>query len=199
MTAELLSLLPSRRGHFLLESGYHAQLWFDLDALFTSPSDIAPLITRLATLLAAHRPTAICGPLLGGAFLAQAIANELDMNFYYSALANERNSNGLFSARYELPLELQKRVRGERVALVDDVISAGSSVRASATALATAGASIVTIGALIVLGTKAAEHFDSIGVPTEALERRNFEAWTPETCPSCLHNEPLKDPVSGQG
>ena len=77
MTAEaidVLDALPARRGHFALESGYHTDLWLTLDALFVDPVAIAPLVAALAGRLRAHAPTAVCGPLLGGAFLAQAIA-----------------------------------------------------------------------------------------------------------------------------
>jgi hypothetical protein len=33
---------PVREGPFLLESGYHANLWLDLDALFINPCALAP-------------------------------------------------------------------------------------------------------------------------------------------------------------
>ena len=54
----------SRNGHFLLESGYHSDTWFDLDALFVDPAAIAPQVDALAELLRPHYVSAICGPLL---------------------------------------------------------------------------------------------------------------------------------------
>jgi len=196
MTDDILSVLPVRSGHFLLESGYHAELWFSLDALFRSPRELAPLISTLAERLAPYRPDAICGPLLGGAFLAQALAIELDVHFYYSAPAARLTSGHLFSASYELPFELQKSACGERVALVDDVISAGSSVRATANALAMAKCFLVSVGTLVLLGTRAEEHFRNVSVPIETLQRCDFETWAPDKCPACLRNELLEDPVS---
>ena len=74
MTDDMLKALPARRGHFLLESGYHTDLWFTLDALFVAPKDIAPRVVALAELLRPYSISAVCGPLLGGAFLAQAVA-----------------------------------------------------------------------------------------------------------------------------
>lgn len=198
MTVDILSALPVRRGHFLLESGYHAELWFTLEALFASPRELAPLVDALARRLAPYRPTAICGPLLGGAFLAQALAIELDVNFYYSEPEANPSANGLFGATYELPAELRRQARNERVALVDDVISAGSSVRATAAALATAEALIVAVGALVLLGTKATDHFAETGIPIEVLERRDFETWAPDNCPLCRKGTPLGDPISGR-
>ena len=194
MTADLLSLLPVRRGHFLLESGYHAELWFNLDALFLSPRTSAPLVARLAERLARYNPTAVCGPLLGGAFLAQAIETELDLHFYYSRPSLSGNCNGLFTAKYELPGELPGHARGERFAIVDDVISAGSSVRATAAAITNAGGSIVSVGSLVLLGEKAQDYFSGMDILVEALEHREFQTWPPDECPLCGRGDPLEDP-----
>lgn len=194
MTDDLLSLLPVRRGHFLLESGYHAELWFNLDSLFISPHTSAPLVVRLAERLERYDPTAVCGPLLGGAFLAQAIATELDLHFYYSRPTLPENSNSLFSAKYELPGELLRHARDERFAIVDDVISAGSSVRATAAAITNAGGSVVTVGALVLLGEKAEHYFSSMDISIEALEQHEFQTWHPDECPLCRRGDALEDP-----
>jgi len=54
VTLDLLELLPSRRGHFLLESGHHGDLWLELDALFHQLARLAPLIAMLGDRIAAH-------------------------------------------------------------------------------------------------------------------------------------------------
>jgi orotate phosphoribosyltransferase len=77
----LLDSLPIRCGHFLLESGYHTDLWSELDALFLTPGALALHVERLAALLRPSAVSAICGPLLGGAFLAQALATHLGVRF----------------------------------------------------------------------------------------------------------------------
>ena len=79
---EILGALPTRRGHFLLESGYHTDLWISLDGLFRDPTALAPRIASLAGLIRPHGISAVCGPLLGGAFLAQALAIGLGVRFY---------------------------------------------------------------------------------------------------------------------
>ena len=69
MNGNILKGLPAREGYFLLESGYHTDVWLTLDALFVSPRDLAPLVSALAARLRPHGVSAVCGPLLSGAFL----------------------------------------------------------------------------------------------------------------------------------
>lgn len=196
MTGDILSQMSVRRGHFLLESGFHADLWFNLDSLFISPRDTASLVTVLAQRLVRHSPTAICGPMLGGAFLAQAIATELGLRFYYTLPTVVSNTGKLFTARYNLPTDLKQRAQGERFAIVDDVISAGSSVRATANALDDAGGNVVVLGTLALLGTKASDHFASRGIELEALTQREFVTWPTAECPMCARGETLINPNS---
>lgn len=184
-----------RRGHFLLESGYHTDLWLTLDALFVSPAAIAPQVAALAALLLPHTPTAVCGPLLGGAFLAQALAAHMGVRFYFSQPMAAAAAGGLFAARYELPLALCQRVADERIALVDDVISAGSSVRATTAALTAAGATTVAVGSLLRLGSQAEEHFAALNVPMVALSKQAFHLWQPAECPLCRAGRPLETPA----
>lgn len=194
MTTDLLAGLPARRGHFLLESGYHTDTWLTLDELFVDPASVRPLVEDLANRLRPHAPEAVCGPLLGGAFLAQAIATRLDAFFYYTEPALSPAGDALFTAGYRLPRGSRRRVRGQSVAVVDDVVSAGSSVRATVAALAEAGATTVVIGALAVLGDLALDHFSTSGVPIETLQHRSLDLWTPAECPACRSGRPLEDP-----
>lgn len=86
---------------------------------------------------------------------------------------------------------------GERVALVDDVISAGSSVRATGAALAAAGATTVVVGSLLVLDKQAVDHFAARGVPVVALAHQPVNLWLPNACPLCAEGMPLEDPTQG--
>jgi orotate phosphoribosyltransferase len=194
MTGDVLDALPARRGHFLLESGYHTDLWLTLDGMFADTRALAPLVADLATRLRPHAPAAVCGPLLGGAFLAQAVATVLGVGFYFTEPDPAPAGPGLFRAKYRLPDELRRRAGGERVAVVDDVISAGSSVRATADALSAAGASTVAVGALLLLGGAAEAHFTEQGVPVEAVGRSSFSLWKPDECPLCRAGVALEDP-----
>jgi len=195
MNANIIDALPARAGHFRLESGYHTDVWLTLDALFVNPRETAPLITALADRIGPHHVTAICGSLVGGAFLAQALALELGTEFYFSEPVPSNGGAQMFSAEYRLPGALRSRIRGHRVALIDDVISAGSSVRATAVALAEAGASIAVVGALFLLGRIGLDHFADRSIPVESLGQREFTLWDPSSCPLCAAAVPLEDPL----
>ena len=196
MTEDILASLPARRGHFLLESGYHTDLWFNLDALFVAPSDLAPQIATLSELLRPYSISAVCGPLLGGAFLAHAVASHMGLRFYYTQQVPAKTAGPLFAAEYELPPQLRRQVANERIAIVDDVISAGSSVRATAEDLITARAQTVVVGTLLVLGNQAVDHFAAQGIPLVALARQNFNLWAPAECPLCRAGASLEDPTT---
>jgi orotate phosphoribosyltransferase len=195
----VLDALPAREGHFLLESGYHTNVWLTLDAVFVDPVRVAPMIAVLADRLERHEISAVCGPLLGGAFLAQQLATALDIEFYYAVPDGLPVQAGLFQAHYRLPSELRRRIRGQRVAIVDEAISAGSSVRATMTAVTDAGASTVAIGTLLMLGQTALDHFGALKIPVEALERRGLPTWAPDECPICREGVALEDPRGEAG
>ena len=198
MTADLIKSLPARRGHFLLESGYHTDFWFTLDALFVEPREIADQVAGLAELLRPYEVTAVCGPLLGGAFLAHAVAAHMGVRFFYTQpeLPPVTSEGELFVARYRLPTELRRRISKERVAIVDDFISAGSSVRATAAELKQAGATTVVVGSMMLLGNQAAEYFAERTVPVVSVAKQEFNLWSPGECPLCRSGTPLENPVT---
>ncbi|MFN2510319.1 MAG: phosphoribosyltransferase family protein [Pyrinomonadaceae bacterium] len=199
MTDDVLISLPARRGHFLLESGYHTDLWFNLDALFITPNDLTLQITTLSDLFRSYSISAVCGPLLGGAFLAHAVATQMGLRFYYTQQVPTKSGGPLFAAEYQLPPELRRQVGKERIAIVDDVVSAGSSVRATAAALTAAGAQTVVVGTLLVLGNQAIDYFATRGIPLVALVRQDFNLWAPDNCQLCRSGASLENPVKFSG
>jgi orotate phosphoribosyltransferase len=136
---------------------------------------------------------AVCGPLLGGAFLAQLVAQALDVEFAYTERVEPEKERGLFEVRYRLPHALHSRLRGRRVAMVDDVMSAGSALRGTHAELQAHGAVPVAAGALLVLGEVGAAFFRQRGIPVEAAARDAFELWPPTECPLCAAGTPLDD------
>lgn len=176
---------PVQRGHFVLESGLHTNAWLELDALFLDPAILEPQLDILADRLRPYAITAVCGPLVGGAFVAQSIATRLNVRFYFTARDAERSSSELFSAIYRLPASVRPHAARERFAVVDDAISAGSSTRATIDELNSHGAQTVVVGALLLLGDRGERYFLERSIPVVAAEREALSLWEPHRCPLC--------------
>jgi orotate phosphoribosyltransferase len=189
---DVLSAVPARKGHFRLESGYHTDVWLTLDALFTDQAAIAPEVDALAARLRAYPLTGVCGPFVGGAFLAQALAARLGLKFFYTQASPDVPQSGMFKAAYRLTPELRRLAAGHRLAVVDEAISAGSSVRATIAEATDAGATVVVVAALLALGETGVAHFAAAGLPLETLDRRPLVMWTPDDCPLCQSGLPLE-------
>jgi orotate phosphoribosyltransferase len=188
-----LALVSGRRGHFRLESGHHGGLWLDLDPLFADAPRIEPFVQALVERVEAYDVSIVCGPLVGGAFLALLIAQTLGVEFAYTERFVPPSRDGLYQVEYRLPAGRASLVRGKRVAMVDDVMSAGSALRGTFRALAAQGAEPVAAGALMVLGDRGAKWFAEQGVVVEAVARDDYDMWTPAECPLCRTGVPLED------
>lgn len=195
MQQELMNLLAARNGHFRYESGYHSDLWLDLDPLYVRPRVIQPFAVALAHKLARHNITAVCGALVGGAFVAQIVAAELDVEFYYTERFAHPERDGLYPVEYRLPAGLRDMIRGQDVAILDDVISAGSAVRGTLVDLQACGARSVVVGALLVLGDSAPDFFAEQNIPLESFAARPSHLWAPGDCPLCQARVPVEDPT----
>ena len=184
-------LLPARRGHFPLESGHHGELWLDLELLFVRPARLQPLAQELARALSKEAIEAVCGPLVEGAFLATMVAVALDVPFTYSERQVGRRE-GLFPVDYPLPRALPPHLAGRRVAVVNDVINAGSAVRGTLRSLRACGARPVAIATLAVLGEAAGQLADAEAVSLHTLARLPNRLWWPADCPLCAARVPLE-------
>ncbi|HEX8228133.1 MAG TPA: orotate phosphoribosyltransferase [Chloroflexia bacterium] len=197
MEQELLKLLSARKGHFRLESGYHGGLWLDLDPLFVMPGRIQPFVEALAERLKQHNIKAVCGPMIGGAFLAQSVASLLDIEFYYAQRFVPAVRDTLYPVEYRIPAGVGDMVRGKAVAVVDDAISAGSAVRGTLAALEANGARPVAMGALLVLGTQAEQFCRERGLALEYVAQVPYEVWLPGECPMCAAGVEVEDMGAG--
>jgi orotate phosphoribosyltransferase len=193
MQQEFLNLLSAREGHFRYESGYHSNLWLDLDLLFLRPNLIRPFVAELAKKVAHYQVAAVCGPLVGGALLAQMVAAELDVEFYYTERFVRPQTDSLYPVEYRLPAGLRRPIHGKDVLILDDVISAGSAVRGTLDDLQTCGIRSVVIGALLVLGSSSPNFFAERNIPLESIAAQPSHLWLPSECPLCQAQMPLED------
>ncbi len=186
-----MELVAGRTGHFAMESGLHSALWLDLDALFVSPARVEPFIAALVDMLHSLGADVVCGPMVGGAFLAQRIAQLIDAEFWFTEPATPVAGDGLYRARYRLPKAFASRASHPRVVLVDDVMSAGSSLRATHAELC-GRSDIIAVGSLMQLGTIGAGFFAERGIPVKAVVQQPFDIWSPAECPLCAAGTPLE-------
>jgi orotate phosphoribosyltransferase len=193
---DFIALVSASEGHFRLESGYHTDLWLDLDTLFASPRRTAPWVAQLAAALGPYNVSAVCGAMVGGALLGLSLAAALDIEFCFARQISGApdETTAIFSTRYGVPPAFAHRLRGARVAVVDDVMSAGSAMRGTYQALRDQGADPAVVGALAVLGSIGDDFFVSRGVPVEAVVRHPFRAWPPVKCPLCAAGVALTKP-----
>jgi orotate phosphoribosyltransferase len=192
MHEEIVRLLAARKGHFRLESGHHGDLWLEIPRLYLRPGRLRGFAAALARRLAAHGVEGVCGPLVEGAFLAHRVAEELDVEFYFAEQFVRPRGDGLYPVGYRIPDALRGSARGKGVAVVDDVINAGSAVRGAFADLQACGARPVALGALLVLGPPASAFAAEAAVPLESLAYLPSALWEPSACPLCAAGAPLE-------
>jgi len=188
----LRDALAASRGHFLYESGHHGDLWLDLDALFVDAWRARGWAAALAGQAAVCRPELVCGPLIGGAFLAQLMAAEFGAGFLFAErLVSE---GGL--VRYRIPGPMREAVSGRRVLLVDDAVNAGSALSSTLADLLGCGAKLAGLASLLTLGDAATHLAEEHGVPFFTLAWLERGLWAPEACPLCRAGVPLTGHVT---
>jgi orotate phosphoribosyltransferase len=191
---DVAALIPTRGGHFVVESGHHSPAWIDLERLFLRPATIRPFAVELSGRLERHEIDVVCGPLVEGAFVALAVAEHLAVPFTYAERFEEGEPGSLFPVRYRLPAALRDVVVGRRVAIVNDVVSAGSAVKGTHADLVEHGANPVVIATLAVLGDSAARFAAESGIELDALHRAEATIWEPAACPLCWQGVPIDAP-----
>lgn len=184
----LAALANPQAGHFDLGTGYHGDLWLDLDALFLRPALLRGPVDWLANQFGRHRIDAVSGPAEGGAFLAQAVAERLGTAF----LPAYRDS-GKRAAGYRLAT-VTGGISRWRVAITDDAVNAGTAVRACAAQLRSQAAEPVAVGALLALGPAAPAVARELSVPFYPVDTMTSQAWPADQCPLCASGTPVTRP-----
>ncbi len=188
----MLNAVAAARGHFRYESGHHGDLWLNLDSLFVDARQMRRWVSALGESVAVCRSEYVCGPLTGGAFVAQWLAAEIGAGFIFA----ERFVLPTGAVQYRLPESLRGLLPGKRVLLVDDVINAGSAVLSTLADLQAGGAELVGLASLLTLGQAASQIAPQYSVPFFALASLERGLWLPKECPLCRSGAPLVDPLA---
>jgi orotate phosphoribosyltransferase len=190
IAAAVLDAASVSRGHFRYESGHHGDLWLHLDALLVDARRTRDWAAALARQAAASRPELVCGPLTGGAFLAQLVAVEVGAGFVFAERIGPEDG----SVRYRIASSARATLKGRRVLLVDDAVNAGSALLSTLTDLLRCGAEPVGFACLLTLGEAASRIAEQHGAPLFRLAALERGMWQPQDCPLCAAGTPLIDP-----
>ena len=172
-------------GHFLLTSGLHSDTFLQKALVFQDPARTAKLMRALAkkVLEEVKTPfTAIVSPAVGGIVPGYELARQLKLRAIYV-----EREGGKFQLRRGF--ELQK---GERVLMVEDIITTGLSSRECLDAIREAGGKPVAAACLIDRSGVAAK----VGVKLIALAKVKIPAWPADKLPPHLKDMPAIKPGS---
>jgi orotate phosphoribosyltransferase len=175
-------------GHFKLSSGLHSDRYLQCAKVLQWPERAAALGAALGALLSAHRPTVVLSPAMGGLIIGHEVGRALGMR----AIFAER-VEGAFTLRRGFALE-----PGDRVAVVEDVVTTGKSTREVLALVKHGGAVPVVCGAIVDRRGKelAAEGPSLDGVPLATVIRVEVDAWPEPSCPLCAAGVPIVSPGS---
>lgn len=175
-------------GHFKLSSGRHSDVYLEKFAVLQHPEYLTRLCAALAHRFAGAGVETVVGPLTGGAILAYDVARYLGARFIFPERVEGRMTwRRGFSLR-----------PGEKVLVVEDVVTTGGSAAEVLELLRSDGAEVLGVGALVDRSGRAV----SFGAAFVPLWRLSVESWAPEECPLCARGVPLTQRGSrglGQG
>ncbi|WP_438482236.1 phosphoribosyltransferase family protein [Oleiharenicola lentus] len=152
---------------------------------FLDRARLQPFVHELASKLKTLNIDAVCGPMTGGAKLAELVADELCLESFYTERFEPPAATGLFPVRYSVPANQRASLRGRTVAIVDDAISAGSAVKGTYEDLLACGARPIACGALILFGNAAEKLAADRNLALVNVCQLPFALWKPDACPLC--------------
>jgi orotate phosphoribosyltransferase len=176
-----------RSGHFAYESGDHGDAWLELELLFAEPKRMRKAAQELALALGDLEADLVCSPLVGGALVGQLVASELELGFVFA----ERVRVGPERRRYTVPRALRNTLFGKRALVVDDALNAGSAVGGCIEELASLGATVVAVGALLIRASAESQLAKRFSVPVIALHPVVWNLWPADECRLCRAGAPL--------
>ena len=183
MTDTLEQQLQARgallRGHFQFSSGRHGDTYVEKFRILQWP-DLTGEACRLIADNVRGAANLVAGPTTGGVILSYETARHLGLR---SVIA-ERKDDGA-GREFKRGFEIGP---GDRVLVVDDVLTTGGSVREVIDAVRVRGAEVVGVG-MLVDRTNGGVDF---GVPFFACLTLEIASWEPGECSLCKQGVPLK-------
>ncbi len=166
------------KGHFLLTSGLHSPVYWEKMRVLQHPAYVEQLCRVIAEHFRGQEIQLVAGPTTGGIILAFEVARQLGKRAAFA----EKEANGERSFRRGSSI-----ASGERVLVVDDVLTKGGSIREVMAAVARQEGVVAGIGILV----DRSEQGIDFGVPLFSCHRTVVQNYAPEDCPLCAAGIPL--------
>jgi orotate phosphoribosyltransferase len=164
-------------GHFLLTSGNHSPMYLEKFQVLQHPAYTAAMGKELAERFAGEGVELVVGPATGGIILAHEVGKHL-------------GTRAIFTEREQGKMVLKRGFAiqpGEKILIVEDIVTTGGSVQEVIEIVQAAGGEIVGVGLLVDRSGGKAD----FGVPKKALLTLEVPVYHPDACPLCQANVPL--------
>lgn len=165
-------------GHFLLTSGLHSPRYVEKFNVLQKPVYTEKLCRAMAEKFKDANIETVVGPVTGGILLAHETGKALGTR----AIFTERE-NGKMTFRRGFTLH-----EGERVLIVEDIVTTGGSIREVIDVVKEHGGIPVAVSMLVDRSGGKATFGD---VPSTALLHMNVQTYKPEECPLCKAGIPM--------
>jgi len=172
------------KGHFLLTSGLHSPVYWEKFKVLQSPPHTEQLCRMIADRFREQKIDVVAAPTTGGIILAFETARQLGVRGIFAEKTGEKER--AFKRGFNIE-------PGERVLIVDDILTTGGSLRQTIAAVKKLGGEIVGIGVMV----DRSEHDMDFGVPLFSCHRAQTVTYSPEDCPLCKAKIPLVKPGGG--
>jgi len=173
-----------QKGHFKLTSGVHSDTYIQCAQVMQYPGFMNNLCSELGKKFRGNDIDVIVGPAIGGIIMAHVMAQVLGP--WVRAIFTERE-NGKMRLRRSFEIK-----EGEKVLVVEDVTTTGSSVREVIEIVKSRKGKVVGVGVLIDRSGGRV----NFGVKTEKLLTVDIKTYLPEECPLCKKEVPIVKPGS---
>ncbi len=171
-------------GHFMLSSGRHSGAYFEKFNVLQHPEYLVRLGSMFVARFKGLSIDRVIGPTTGGMVIAYEVARQMGKPYFF-AEPNEKGDGRVFGRGFSLK-------PGEKILVVDDVLTTGRSLVEVLELVQREGGEIVGVGVLLDRsGGKV-----NLGRPHQALATLDVESFAPEECPFCRDGKPLVKPGS---
>lgn len=169
-------------GHFILRSGLHSRQFFQCAIALQQMPVVERLGGALADKVRSLSPATVIAPAMGGLVLGQEVARQLKCRFIFA-----EKENGKLALRRGFKISL-----GERLLIVEDVITRGGRVQETLDIVHTHGGQVVGVAVAV---DRSGGRLD-FGTPLVALLRLQVETFPPDQLPRDLAGTPAVKPGS---